>query len=228
MENSVFLGAGASYEAGLDWLGEPEESGEQLPMVAASACGPGRGLFTNGRPRAVEVLRDRSIGADGFLEDEEAEQLDSPVSDFLTCVLFGGKFGWLRDEFTSDGALRPLRDTLQLWLEEGRCAQHIEWDENQKCYTLAEPLKSYVAWNDPSNLGAMPNDALFDTCGNQAEYNIKDAEVNNLVMVPCARATENGLVEFKSMWLYPRKGWCWDEPQELTLGYGWEEPDSPM
>ncbi|CAJ1366220.1 unnamed protein product, partial [Effrenium voratum] len=84
--------------------------------------------------------------------------------------------------FTSDGALRPLRDTLQLWLEEGRCAQHIEWDENQKCYTLAEPLKSYVAWNDPSNLGAMPNDALFDTCGNQAEYNIKDAEVNNLVM----------------------------------------------
>ena len=30
----------------------------------------------------------------------------------------------------------------------------------------------------------------------QAEYNIKDAEVNNLVMVPCARATENGLVEF--------------------------------
>ena len=35
-------------------------------------------------------------------------------------------------------------------------------------------------------------------------------------------------LRFKSMWLYPRKGWCWDEPQELTLGYGWEEPDSPM
>ena len=22
------------------------------------------------------------------------------------------------------------------------------------------------------------------------------------------------------MFLYPRKGWCWDAPQELTLGYG--------
>ncbi|CAE7208419.1 unnamed protein product, partial [Symbiodinium necroappetens] len=167
-----------------------------------------------------------------FLEDDEAErhcEEKSPESEFMVCMVFGGKFGWLRDEYTAGelwGTLRPLHETLREWLEEGRCSQLITWDEDEQCYALSEPYKSYVAWNDPSNLAAMANDALYGCCKDQAEYNVKDVDRNNLVMVPCARPAEDGArVEFKSMFLYPRKGWCWDVPQELTLGYGFEEPD---
>lgn len=191
-------------------------------------------MFTTapGPPAPVELLRDRSLGVDGFLEDDEAErhcEEKSPESEFMVCMVFGGKFGWLRDEYTAGelwGTLRPLHETLREWLEEGRCSQLITWDEDEQCYALSEPYKSYVAWNDPSNLAAMANDALYGCCKDQAEYNVKDVDRNNLVMVPCARPAEDGArVEFKSMFLYPRKGWCWDVPQELTLGYGFEEPD---
>lgn len=240
-DHSVFLGTAARCDEGLDWLGVPEDTNirgreGQMPVVAASSIGGsgGRGLFTTapGPPAPVELLRDRSLGVDGFLEDDEAErhcEEKSPESEFMVCMVFGGKFGWLRDEYTAGelwGTLRPLHETLREWLEEGRCSQLITWDEDEQCYALSEPYKSYVAWNDPSNLAAMANDALYGCCKDQAEYNVKDVDRNNLVMVPCARPAEDGArVEFKSMFLYPRKGWCWDVPQELTLGYGFEEPD---
>ncbi|CAE7649186.1 unnamed protein product [Symbiodinium sp. CCMP2456] len=240
-DHSVFLGTAESCDEGLDWLGVPEDTNirgreGQMPVVAASSIGGsrGRGLFTTapGPPAPVELLRDRSLGVDGFLEDDEAERHcdeKSPESEFMVCMVFGGKFGYLRDEYTPGelwGTLRPLHETLRQWLEEGRCSQHITWDEDEQCYALSEPYKSYVAWNDPSNLAAMANDALYGCCKDQAEYNVKDADRNNLVMVPCARPAEDGVrVEFKSMFLYPRKSWCWSVPQELTLGYGFEEPD---
>ncbi|CAE7318866.1 unnamed protein product [Symbiodinium natans] len=234
-DHSIFLGTAARCDEGLDWLGVPDDVGAagQLPVVAASSIGGlrGRGLFTTapGPPVPVELIRDRSVGADGFLDDDEAERHcdeKSPESEFMVCMVFGGKFGWLRDEYTGEqwGTLRPLQETLREWLDEGKCAQHITWDEDEQCYALSEPYKSYVAWNDPSNLAAMANDALYGCCKDQTEYNVKDVDMNNLVMVPCARLAEDGIrVEFKSMFLYPRKGWSWDAPQELTLGYGFDQ-----
>eukprot|EP00440_Ansanella_granifera_P055828 gb/GFBE01060509.1/.p1 GENE.gb/GFBE01060509.1/~~gb/GFBE01060509.1/.p1 ORF type:complete len:250 (+),score=56.06 gb/GFBE01060509.1/:1-750(+) len=234
-KNEVFLGTGAWQLEGLDWLGVPDGTpGGQIPVVQASSIGGagGRGLFTTGPglPAPVELIRDRSYGADGFVTDEESELLceqKAPESEFLVCVVFGGRFGWLRDEFSGDasGALRPLSETLAKWIEEGRCSQQISWDEDEQCYTLADPLKTYVALNCASNVAAMANDALYGNCKDQAEYNVKDVDANNLVMVPCARPAEGDAskVEFKSIWLYPRRGWTWDKAQELTLGYGWEE-----
>jgi len=236
VDNAVFLGTGARSLEGLDWLGEPDGTpGGEMPVVQASAIGGhgGRGLFTMSaaRPAPTELLRDVSYGHDGFVADEESERLceiKAPESEFLVCLVFGGQFGYLRDEFTGDGQLRPLHATLAGWLQEGCCAQPISWSEDEQCYVLEDGMSTYVALNSPDNLAAMANDALYGCCKTQAEYNVKDTDANNLVMVPCARPSENdpSKVEFKSMWLYPRKGWKWNQPQELTLGYGWEEVEA--
>eukprot|EP00930_Biecheleria_cincta_P066244 TRINITY_DN52312_c0_g1_i1.p1 TRINITY_DN52312_c0_g1~~TRINITY_DN52312_c0_g1_i1.p1 ORF type:complete len:267 (+),score=26.28 TRINITY_DN52312_c0_g1_i1:37-837(+) len=223
----------------LDFLGEPDgEPGGVIPVVQQSCIGGhrGRGLFTpcSGPPAPVELVRDGSFGAaEGLLTDEEGDGLfesKAPEYDYLVCLVFGGKLGYLRDELSTDhwGELRPLVDTLDIWLGEGRCAQEIPWDENSSRYFLHDQLRNYVSLRDPTTCpGAMANDALYGCCKTEAEYEAKDLVTNNLVMVPCARParSDSSKVEFTSMWLYPRKGWYWDLPQELTLGYGWEEVD---
>ncbi|CAE8589719.1 unnamed protein product [Polarella glacialis] len=237
---AVFLGNCDRVMEGLDWLGIPDcRPGGETPAVQTSSKGGlrGRGLFTAAsgvRPSPAELLRDASFGANGGLvTDEESESMceaQTPESEFLVCLVFGGNWGWFRDEFTEGegpGSLRLLREALPGWIQEGRCAQNIVWDNDACHWLLDEPLTSYVALNDPANLAAMANDALYNVCASEPEYNCKDCDYNNLVMVPCARpaVSDPSKVEFVSIWLYPRQGWVWDRPQELTLGYGWEEPE---
>merc|ERR1712014_470341 len=111
------------------------------------------------------------------------------------------------------GKIRPLSAALPQWLEDHRCAQQIHWDTTECEYVLESCERdAFVTLNDISNPAAMANDALFEKCATEEEYIRMDRISNNLVMVPCARPAldGSGKVEFASVWLYPRWGWCWD------------------
>lgn len=220
------------------WLGTPDAWSEgegQVPVVQQSARGGpgGRGLFTvaPGCPRPLELIRDAGHGADhGFISSEESERMwesKAPGHDYIVLLMLGV---WFRDEFSSGdlhGTVRPLSAALPRWLEEGRCVQGILWDADAREYILPPSGRdAFVALNAAHSLAAMANDALYGTCSSEEEYNQKDRAANNLVMVPCARPalSDPRKVEFSGIWLYPRQGWCWEQPQELTLGYGWDDP----